>query len=103
VLLTHGHPEHVEGTARHLADPARSASLVLVASAAVCRHLRRRGARPDDRFYASQPGDVIELPGLRIEVFGWRHMPLIPPEPKLALLHLARLLTPGGRSGSSTA
>jgi hypothetical protein len=91
ILLTHGHPEHVQGTASHFADARRSAPTAVVASPRVCRHLRRRFGRANDRFHAARPGDAISFPGLGIEVFGWRHMPLLPPEPGLAVRHVARL------------
>jgi len=92
ILLTHGHPEHVEGTAAHLAAAERAAPAVVVASPRVCRHLRRRHARAGDRFQPARPGDAIHLGDLRVEVFGWRHMPLLPPEPRLAVRHVARLV-----------
>jgi len=92
ILLTHGHPEHVRGAASHLADPRRSSNAVVVASPRVCQFLERRHGRPGDRFHPIRPGEEIKLPRLAVEAFSWHHMPLIPPEPKLALAHIARLV-----------
>lgn len=96
IVLSHGHPEHVEGTRDYLADPGRAAPAAVVASPQVCRHLRRRSARPDDRFDPVGADDTVSLPGLTLAAFRWRHMPLVPPEPKLAARHIARLATHPG-------
>jgi hypothetical protein len=58
----------------------------------VCAHLRRRCGRADDAFLPARAGEAIALSELEIEPFSWRHMPLVPPEPKLALRHIARLV-----------
>lgn len=92
LLLSHGHPEHVSGTAAYLASPDREAPVHVLASPPVCRFLRKCAGHPQDHFLPVNPGDAIQLPQLEVEVFGWHHMPLLPPEPKLAMLHLYRLL-----------
>jgi hypothetical protein len=96
IVLSHGHPEHVEGTKAYLADPGREAPATVVASEPVCRHLRRRSVRSDDVFHPVGAGDTLSLPGLTLAAFAWRHMPLVPPEPKLAAQHIARLATHPG-------
>ncbi len=92
ILLTHGHPEHVRGAASHLQDPRRTSDAVIVASPRVCARLERRHGRPGDRFHPIRAGEVIDLPRLAVGAFSWHHMPLIPPEPRLALAHIARLV-----------
>jgi hypothetical protein len=91
IALTHGHPEHVAGAAAHLADAQRPAAVRVVASPRVCAHLRRGSRHAGDCFHALDSDGEIALPGLRLQAFGWRHMPLLPPEPSLAVRHLARL------------
>ncbi len=44
----------------------------------MCRYLKYRYGRKDDRFISCFPGDVKTLSGLKIDVFNWRHMPLLP-------------------------
>ncbi|MBW2715710.1 MAG: cobalamin-dependent protein [Deltaproteobacteria bacterium] len=92
ILLTHGHPEHVHGAASHLKNPHRTSGAVVVASPQVCAYLERHHGRPDDRFYPIRAGEIVELPRLAVKAFSWHHMPLIPPEPRLALAHIARLV-----------
>jgi hypothetical protein len=92
ILLSHGHPEHVQGTAAHLAAGER-APVAVVASPQVCRHLQQRCGRDGDRFQPAAAGEDIALAGLSLRPFAWRHMPLVPPEPKLAVRHIARLAT----------
>jgi hypothetical protein len=79
VLITHGHPEHVGGTLAHLRNPARSGPVRGAAAAPICRYLRRHAARADDRFHACAPGERFDIAGFRIDVFEWKHMPLLPP------------------------
>ncbi len=78
VLLTHGHPEHIDGTLAHLARRGR-APITVVASAALCRYLMARAPERGDRFVPVSPGEEIEVDGWTIRVFGWNHMPLLPP------------------------
>jgi len=92
ILLTHGHPEHVHGAVSHLKDPRRTSGAVVVASPRVCAHLERRHGRPGDRFHPIRAGEEVELPRLTVGAFSWHHMPLIPPEPRLALAHIVRIV-----------
>jgi hypothetical protein len=93
ILITHGHPEHLAGTLEHLRDPARGTPALVVASAAVCRHLGKRSTRNYDDFYRCKPRQRVVVSGLRIDVFRWRHMPLLPPGFKPALQHIKRLVS----------
>lgn len=88
ILITHGHPEHVEGTLAHLRDPARRQPVEVAAGAGVCRHLRRHARHPADRLRVCAPQEHFGLAGFGVDVFAWHHMPLLPPGlgPKLAHL-----------------
>ena len=93
LLITHGHPEHIEGAAALLADPARRGRVTVVASPGICRFMKRAAkANGDDLFFPCRPGQTIEIAGLRIDAFAWRHMTLLPPGLGPALGHVARLV-----------
>lgn len=92
LLLSHGHSEHVAGTLKYLADTTRVAPVTVLASPPVCRYLKCRYSRTDDRFIPCSPGDVKTLSDLRIDVFGWQHMPLLPSGLRPALRYLFHLV-----------
>jgi len=90
LMISHGHPEHVEGAADFLAQ-SRPRPADIIASRALCRYLRRRSAQASDRFHPCAPGDRLEVGGGVVDVFAWRHMPHLPPERHFARAHLAGL------------
>ncbi len=92
LLLSHGHSEHVAGTLNYLSDTSRVAPVTVLASPPVCRYLKCRYGRKDDRFISCLPGDVKTLSDLRIDVFGWRHMPLLPSGLRPSICYLFRLI-----------
>ncbi len=92
LLLSHGHSEHVAGALNYLTDTSRVAPVTVLASPPVCRYLKCRYGRKDDRFIACLPGDVKTLSDLRIDVFNWRHMPLLPSGLRPALRYLFHLV-----------
>jgi len=93
ILLTHGHPEHVAGARRIIETPGHGPEIQVLASAALCRYLSRRCRRAAVSFEPLAPGDRQVLgESLTLEVFDWRHLPLLPPGAGPALRHLARLL-----------
>ncbi len=94
-LITHGHPEHVAGTLAHICDPARSARMQVIASAAVCRYLRKRSQHAD-HFQPCKPQQRVSISGLDIDIFKWRHMPLLPPGLKASLNHIRGLVSHPG-------
>lgn len=91
LLLTHGHPEHVDGTRAHL-ERADRAPVDVVASPGLVEHLRR-AARPEDRFHPVRDGDRARVGGWELVVFAWDHMSLVPPEPRRAVKQLYHLLS----------
>lgn len=93
ILITHGHPEHVQGTLEHIRDPARALPVVVAAGQGVCRYLRRHSTHDSDRFQICVPGQHFELAGYGIDVFKWTHMPLLPPRLGAKLNHVRRLLS----------
>lgn len=91
LLLTHGHPEHVQGSLAHLRREER-APVTVVASPHVCRWLRR-AAREADRFVPVTAGDRVEVEGWAVRVFEWEHMPLLPPGALHAVRHILALVS----------
>lgn len=92
ILITHGHPEHVQGAAHHLGRSDRR-PVVVAGSSSVCHYLGRRSVHPEDRFIPVTAGERFEEQGWRIDVFGWQHMGLLPPGLSPKLRHLGRLLS----------
>jgi L-ascorbate metabolism protein UlaG (beta-lactamase superfamily) len=79
LVVTHGHPEHISGTAAYLRNEARTGAASVFASPGPCRHLSRRGG-PRDRVHPCLPGATHRVGDITIDVFRCRHMPLMPPE-----------------------
>lgn len=96
ILITHGHPEHVQGTLDLVRDPERHAAVVVAAGAGVCRYLRTRARPESDRFLVCVPQGRFDLGGFDIDVFSWRHMPLLPPGWDAKLRHLRALASRPG-------
>jgi hypothetical protein len=91
VLITHGHPEHISGTLRHLRNPARSAPVRGAAAGPICRYFSGQATGSDVRFDACAAGDRIAMAGFTVDVFEWRHMPLLPPGLGPALRRVKRI------------
>lgn len=95
LALTHGHFEHVDGALAHLRRASR-APVTVIASAPLCRYLRRHAAT-EDRFVRVRAGDTVEVDGWRARVFEWVHMTLLPPGAAQAARYLVKLVShPGG-------
>ncbi|MCC6333688.1 MAG: cobalamin-dependent protein [Myxococcales bacterium] len=92
LLLTHGHPEHINGALAHLRLEAR-APVTVVASSHLCSYLEARSARRDDRFIPVTAGATVDVNGWTVRVFEWEHMPLLPPEPTAAARHVFKLVS----------
>jgi len=99
VLLTHGHPEHVDGTRELLAGTRGGTPLTVTASATVCRFLARRYAGAGARLRPVRAGERLELTaGVHARVFGWRHLPLLPPGLGAGMQHVRQLARRPGRA-----
>ena len=92
ILLSHGHPEHVAGCRSFLERGGDGPPTTVVASPSVCRYLTKRTRRANVTFRPVLPDDQVTL-GVRqaVEVFRWRHLPLLPPGASAALRHMAGL------------
>lgn len=90
VLITHGHPEHIQGARDHVALRDR-APVTVIGSANVCRFLKKYSTHVTDRFHEVAGGGRVEAGGWRVRVFAWKHMSLIPPDFFLALRHISKL------------
>lgn len=97
ILLSHGHPEHVGGSLSFLDRDDDGPPAVVVASPSVCRCLTKRTRRANVTFRPVRPGDRVNM-GARqtVDVFRWRHLPLLPPGGGAALRHLACLASRPG-------
>ncbi len=91
ILLTHGHPEHVAGTIRYLADGERWGRATVLASPRLIKALARHVRGPGDRLLACRPGQTLAVGGIGIDVFAWRHMTLLPAGLKASLTRLRQL------------
>lgn len=90
VLITHGHPEHIQGVVSHITAERHSGVSVL-GSRSVCLYLERLSRNRKDEFFAVREGGEHELYGWRIGVFGWKHMSLLPPGWKAKGEYLGKL------------
>lgn len=79
VLITHGHPEHLGG-AKGLLARAATAPMKICASPGVCRYLSHRKPKRGVTFIPADEGRHLQLAkDLAVEIFPWRHLPLLPP------------------------
>lgn len=80
--LTHGHPEHAGSLQSFLESPEARPHLPnvhLISSADVIRHINRNGILPPENVHPVSEGDCVTVAGVRVTVFRWIHMPLLPP------------------------
>ncbi len=92
ILLTHGHPEHIAGTASYLSDQRRTGKADVFASPVVCRTLKRRNAKRTDQLHPCHPGRTYRIGEVSADVFLTHHMPLLPPERGEGLRRLAQVI-----------
>ncbi|MFC4346813.1 hypothetical protein ACFO5Q_03005 [Kordiimonas lipolytica] len=93
ILLTHGHPEHLGGTIDFLNRSRGRGNVTLVASVWLCRYFGRHYPGADLTLRPATNGEQISLSGnITLSVFGWTHMPLLPPGLAAAACHLWRLI-----------
>lgn len=100
LAITHGHLEHIAGTAAYLKNKRRKGAAAVFASPVVCRQLKRLGGNERDRFHHCRPGGTHNIGDIAIDVFLCRHMPLLPPEKGEKLRRLRQLASnPGLAAG----
>ncbi len=92
LLITHGHPEHLGGVRALLAD-ASPTPMTICASADIVRYLSRRSQRPCVTFMNARADERLKLAnGVKVEIFCWKHLPLLPPGGVIsAAAHLSAL------------
>lgn len=94
IFLSHGHPEHLAGTRTYLERMGTDARATIIASAAVCRYLSRHTQASGVVFKPVRPGERLDLgEGCGVDVFRWRHLPLLPPGLMPSVRHVAHLLS----------
>ncbi len=91
VFLTHGHPEHYQGILKYIVNTKRE-PVVVVGSRTMCKYLKKRTALSEDKFLSVDPGDHLELNEIKIIVFSWKHMGLLPDGFVLKLIYLKKLI-----------
>lgn len=69
VCLTHGHEEHFLDAP----ELVRASGATVVASASICRFLRRRRGIPESQLRPAPFAKPIDIRGFRITTFGWKH------------------------------
>ncbi|MCP5074676.1 MAG: MBL fold metallo-hydrolase [Rhodobacteraceae bacterium] len=92
LLVTHGHPEHIAGTAAYLKLRNRTARADVIASPPICRLLKRCSRNELDSFHACNPWQGYCVDGTRFDSFLCHHMPLLPPETGEGLRRLGQVV-----------
>jgi len=95
LCLTHGHPEHCGSLRRLLASAGAGPYLAtthLVASSPVAHYVTKAGTLPPERVHRVTAGARVNLPGVQVTTFRWRHFPLLPPGAGAKARYLSRLL-----------
>lgn len=79
LCVTHGHPEHCGSLRRLLsAAGARLAQTHVVSSPAVVAHVTQDVQLPAGNLHPIEDGRTIEIDGVQVSAFAWRHLPLLP-------------------------
>lgn len=95
VFITHGHPEHFSGLLNHLKHK-RTNAITVIASSSVCKYLKKKsnfGVHSIDQYVVCKPNMAVSYKDLTIELFGWKHMPLLPPGIWPAVNHLYKIMS----------
>lgn len=95
LCVSHGHPEHC-GSVRQLlagADPTRLAATHVVSSAPVVDHVTGDAPIGANQRHPLAAGQQVTLDGVQVTAFGWKHLPLLPPDgPRAKAEHVRSLL-----------
>ena len=69
IAVTHGHEEHF----LDVPEVARVTGARVVGPDSIVRFLRKRTRMDETRLIALNAGESIDLPGFRVDAFGWQH------------------------------
>ena len=93
--LTHGHPEHAGSLQRFLEAPnARPylANIHLISSLDVIQHINRHSVLAPENVHPIKDSESVTIEGVKVTVFTWVHMPLLPPGLREKLEYVFQLL-----------
>lgn len=95
LCLTHGHPEHAGSLQEFLEmSEAREhlANIHLISSSEVVKHINRNGILPSENVHGVEDKASVTIDRLKVTVFTWVHMPLLPPSIKHKIEYILQLL-----------
>jgi len=95
MCLTHGHPEHAGSLEKLLEAPeARPylANVHLISSHDVIQHINRNKILAPENVHPVKDSESVTVNGVKITVFDWVHMPLLPPGMREKLEYIFQLL-----------
>lgn len=94
LCLTHGHPEHAGSLQALLERPELRPylhNIHLVSSPDVVQHINRGAVLAPENVHPVADGQSVVIAGVRVTVFTWVHMPLLPPGLREKLEYLFQL------------
>lgn len=93
IFITHGHPEHLGGTLDLIKAKDGANNIMIIASEKIGTYLTKECQRKKVNFLRVAPGQNLTVAtDIEIDVFGWQHMPLLPPGFGAGLRHIWHLL-----------
>lgn len=93
--LTHGHPEHAGSLQKFLEAPESRpylANIHLISSPEVIRHINRYNVLAPENVHPVKNSESVTIEGVKVTVFTWVHMPLLPPGLRGKLEYIFQLL-----------
>lgn len=93
--LTHGHPEHAGSLRKFLEAPnARPylPNIHLISSQDVIQHINRHNILAPENVHPVKDGEDITINSIKVTVFNWAHMPLLPPGFREKLEYIFQLI-----------
>ncbi len=93
--LTHGHPEHAGSLQMFLEAPEARPYLPnihLISSPDVIQHINRHGVLTPENVHPVKDSESVTIEGVKVTVFTWVHMPLLPPGLREKVEYIFQLL-----------
>ncbi len=95
LCLTHGHPEHA-GSLRALLEAPEArphlANIHLISSPDVIHYINRHNVLAPENVHPVKDSESVTIEGVKVTVFTWVHMPLLPPGLREKLEYIFQLL-----------